>query len=295
MKILLTGSNGFIGGELVSALRKKYPETLIIGLDINMSDKFSHSIKADITSKDLIEHPVWKEVDYIYHLAALANLDIARRLKQLCFRVNTYGTFNIARIARRYKIPMCYISTADIYGNSKDVPYTEETLPSPTEIYATTKLTGEYFVKTLVPKWCILRYATVISPNMRKELVTYIFLNKAINNESITIHGKGTQKRTWIFIDDLVEATIKVMDLGIFNEIINIAGKESISVSELGKLSYEVVHGEGCDYKIDFLPEREGQIFNKLISIEKAKKLLNWYPKIDIKEALDKCYRSWKE
>ena len=293
MRILVTGHAGFIGRALVDRLLKEGHE--VIGLDLNISPpKFGiKQILCDITSGPLMidYYPDWNKIDYIYHLAAMANLNIADKYPNKCVEVNVMGTNNIVRICHKYKIPLCYISTCCVYGNTKVHPTSEEDLPVPTEIYAITKLMGEYLVR-LLPKWTIFRIGTVIGPEMRRALVTHIFLTQAINNKPITIMGTGEQTRAWIYIDDLIDGFVRALELKT-NEIINLAGFESKSVNQVADYCYRLVRGRGYLYPVKYLPKRKGDFIREEIDISKAKGLMGWEPKVNVYEAMKRCYEVW--
>ena len=278
LKILVTGSSGFIGRALCQELLNRNYE--VVGLDLRRSFKpFFQQYLSDITTIKS-ENPAFKGVDQVIHSAAMADLNEARQYREKCFRLNVYGTFRIAEICRELNIPLNYISTCCVYGNTSEHPTTEGAPTNPAEIYGATKLAAEPLVK-LIPKWNILRYSTVVGPGMRPALSTYIFLAQAIRGQPFTIDGTGQQTRTWIYIDDLVDATIKTLNLR--NETVNIAGAETHSVLEMAKMCAEVARKE---YDVIHRPDRPGQVFHEEICIDKAKRLLNWEPKVDLREAL---------
>lgn len=286
-RILVTGSSGFIGKSLVRKLISKGYE--VIGLDLYTTDDIDfEQITGDITSEDIINNPIWKKIDYVYHLAAMANLDIAREFPNDCVTVNVIGTNNIVRACNMNNIPLCYISTCCCYGSTDTHPTTETSLTNPTEIYGATKLMAEYSVK-LLKNWTILRIGTVIGPEMREALVTHIFLTQAMNNIPITIKGSGEQTRTWVYVEDLVEGISRVVDYNIDKEIINLAGFESVTVKQVADYCQKIVN-DTTEYEIDYLPERYGDTFHEEICISKAHELLHWKPKYSVYNGLKTSY-----
>ena len=311
MNILVTGSNGFIGTELCKNLLNK--KHRVIGIDVSSNDvKFEKYIKnneifsfkhimADITNFDDIDSKIsWDDIDYVYHLAAMANINTARKYPRKCYDVNVTGTFNISRMCEENKIPICYISTQCVYGNQKLFPVKEDiNIPFPTEIYGVTKYMGEQLIRML-SNWTILRYGTVVGENMRKALATWIFLDKAVKMEPMPIEGTGNQTRDWIYIQDLIDATSKVIDCPIEanREVINISGSESYSVLEMARMCWKITNGKVRNVPkmtLDWKPERFGQIVREETSNEKAKRILNWEPETSLYDALEKCYVSTNE
>lgn len=291
-KILVTGSSGFVGKSLVRKLLNKGYE--VVGLDLHKSPNLPTSceqIEMDITDSNITYLAIWEEIDYVYHLAAMANVDVAHKYHKKCIELNVMGTSNIVEICQKYNIPLCYISTCCTYGTQTKFPTSEENLPSPNEIYGATKLMGEWLVR-LLPRWVILRYGTIIGPEMREALMTHIFLTSAINKQSFPIKGDGLQTRTWIYIDDLIDATTLVMEKNINHEIINVAGLESPTVMGVAHMCQQIVN-KYPTISIDLLPQRYGDTLHEEIDISKAKRILGWNPKVKVYDALERCYKAW--
>lgn len=289
MNILITGGSGFIGTSLCRRLSKAGHK--VISLDLYNSPLSQvKTFKLDITDPKLKERKFWRKIDVCYHLAAMANVDDCRVLRDKAFMVNLYGTYNIAEACRRNNILMIMASTACCYGNTSQHPSTEDGPTQPCDLYGVTKRAGEELVK-LLSRWVILRFGTTIGPDMRSALATWIFLNQTHNGETLTISGDGKQSRNWIYVEDLVEGCYKVIEKGVENEVINLVGKKSYTVNQMAKLCAEIVLGRRKAYKIKYIPAREGDVFKEDISIEKAKRLLGWTPKVDLKQALKLSYK----
>lgn len=298
-KVLVTGCNGFIGGAVCKKLVEKGYD--VVGIDIHEGNNSTIPTYAvDITDHiRLAEDIPWDDIDFVYHLAAMANINEARELPRKCYDVNVTGTFNIAQMCQKHDIPICYISTQCVYGNQKEFPVKEDVnIPLPTEIYGATKYMGEQVIRML-KRWVILRYGTVVGPDMREALATHIFLTKAIERKPMPIDGDGKQTRDWIYIDDLVDATVKVIDTyfnGCFpnGEVINISGKEAHTVLEMAETCWRVVHGSKDGMAIYFREDRPGNIIHEETSKAKASVLLGWKPKTSLREAMEEVYNEWK-
>lgn len=295
MNVLVTGHNGFIGKELCKKLLKK--GHTVVGVDVQEDDNaYFEQHVVDITNMDdLISKVNWDDVDFIYHLAAMANINTARMYPRECYEVNVTGTFNISQICEKYEIQICYISTQCVYGNQDVFPVKEEVnIPKPTEIYGVTKYMGEQLIRML-PEYTILRYGTVVGEGMREALATWIFLDKSIKRKPIPIEGTGNQTRDWIYIGDLVDATSRVIDVPVEanRKTINISGKKSHSVLDMAKMCWKIVNGkDNIKMPIEQKAERFGQIIREDTSKENAKKILSWEPTTRLYDALEKCYKS---
>ena len=148
MKILVTGAKGQLGKKIIDILGQKH-QLILTDVD-NM----------DITDIDAIKIVVEKEKpDYIIHGAAYTQVDKAEENVELCRKINSFGTKNIALIAKEFNIKLIYISTDFVFDGSKKTPYSEDDKPNPISIYGITKYEGEEYIKNICDKYYILRVA----------------------------------------------------------------------------------------------------------------------------------------
>jgi len=291
MKVLVTGSSGFIGRRLVERLLRDNHE--VIGCDIKPSnltnEKFRHFTVDFTIMNELL--PLFKmtKPDVCYHVGAIANINFAREHPLETVNVNVMGTAVVAEACRRFGTLMNYISTCCVYGNTNVHPTPESAPTYPTEIYGCTKLAAEYVVKGFHKlynlNYNILRPSTVYGEGMRPALAVYIFLNKALKGEKIPIHGTGKQTRSFIYIDDLVEGLVKLLQADVVNQTINLAGRQEVSVLQLARKCLRLA-GRNTD-DLEFVADRKGQVMKEQIDISKAKKLLDWET---IAKFMDKIY-----
>lgn len=290
MKVLVTGSSGFIGRYLVEKLLEL--GHTVVGCDLkssNFAKRNCHLHKADFTNQQELEALFSKqEPDYCHHVGAVADVNYARQHSIETVKANVLGTGVVAEMCRRFDCFLTYISTCCVYGTTDVYPTDEEAPLRPTEIYGSTKLAGEYVVKGYQQLYgldCnILRYSTVYGPRMREALAPYIFLSRAIRNETLPIHGDGAHTRSYIFVEDLVEATVKAMKVK--GEVVNIAGEEAVSTLELAELCWQIANPNE-EVALEFVPDRPGNVKKEHIDISKAKRLLNWNPQTSINKGLE--------
>ena len=287
MVILVTGGSGFIGSHLVDKLLEKGYDVRVFDL-IKPHREDVEWIKGDLLSKnDLFR--AFKDVEYVYHLAAIADVNIALSRPELCVQVNEIGTLNVLQAAQSFEVERIILaSTTWIYGRAEGIVSEETPIPPPEHLYTATKIGQEYLLMTWNKHYglpyTILRYGIPYGPRMRKNMAIAIFVRKAMRNEPITIFGDGNQGRCFIHVEDLAEGNIAALSERARNQIINIAGDEFITinriVNELRKIFGEI--------RVRHEPPRPGDFRGAIISIEKAKKLLNWKPKIKFSEGLRK-------
>jgi len=284
MKILVTGSAGFIGARLCERLRQE--GYFVRGFDrISIQEEYCHeNIVGDLTEPEQVDSAV-SGTNAVFHLAAVANVNYAREHSLETVKVNVLGTSNVCEACKKYDVPIYYASTCCVYGNTSIHPTHEEAPLKPTEIYGCTKLAGEYVVlgynRLFGVPFNIMRYSTVYGKGMRKELAVFIFLEKAIRGESIPIDGSGKQTRSFIYVDDLIEANVLLLKSGVMNEIFNIAGKEEVSVLEVAEEALKLIGDK--NNKLFFREDRLGQVMREKIDISKIKKIVGWEPKVRFK------------
>ena len=304
MKIIVTGGAGFIGSHLVEKLLKKNHNITVIDnlstgrlSNINKFKKKVKFVKSDI-SKNNNWDKYFKNIDWVIHLAALADIVPSIQNPVNYFNSNVIGTLNVLQACRKYKIKkIIYSASSSCYGIPKKYPTSEKENIDPQYPYALTKRLGEELVmhwgKLYNLKCISLRFFNVYGTRSRTS-GTYgamfgVFLAQKIAKKPLTIVGDGNQTRDFVHVYDLVEATIKAAELGKKGEIYNVGGGKEISVNYIAKL----IGGE----KIS-IPKRPGEPDRSLADVTKIKSDFKWQPKISIDEGVGmllKNIQDWKD
>jgi len=282
MKILVTGGSGFIGSALAKGLISKGHE--VLNFDLISSPSFP-TIIGDITNRDQVFNTI-TDMDYVYHLAAIADINYAREQVDETIKVNVGGTYNIASACRKFDVPLAFASTLCVYGETPEHPSWDNSVLVPTELYALTKVVGETIITGLVPHHVILRFGTTYGPGLRDALAISIFIRQALADKPLTIDGSGKQTRQFIYIDDLIDALVKVIETDNYRRIFSLAGSEELSVNQIAEMIL-VALDKPPSMKI-YRSDRPGQIMREDIDIEKTKKILGWTPKTKFKDGLEK-------
>lgn len=287
MVILVTGGSGFIGSHIVDKLlEKRY--------DVRVFDKLK-PLREDVewhqgdllNEKEVLE--ALRDVDVVFHLAAIADVNTALPHPDLCVNVNEGGTVNLLKASAAREVERVILaSTTWVYGTGKEIANEETPIPMPDHIYTKTKIGQEHLVYTWNKHYglpyTILRYGIPYGPRMRRNMVIDIFVRRAKNGKQISIFGDGEQGRCFIYIEDVAEGSVAALRDEAKNEVFNIAGAEFVTINQvvenLRKLfgRIDVVHE----------PSRPGDFKGTRISIEKAWKLLGWRPKTPFSEGLKK-------
>jgi len=298
MKILVTGGSGFIGSHIVDALLEKGHQVKIYDVDAPRYNQECDYIKADVLDLNrLIQES--KDYDVIYHLAAEADVNRFFNSPYYSNLITSCSTINVLEAARINNISRVLLASTEwVYGSPKgneDEIITEETsiTNNPDHIYTSSKISAEMFCKNYKRlygvNYTIMRFGIPFGERARESTVTPIFLNRILNDEEITIHGDGSQTRQFIYVKELAKGCVACLHKNAENQIINLEGKERISVLDIVRNLEDILKKKA---RIKFIEDRAGQFKGRLISGEKAKRLLGWEPEISYNDAL-RNYVKW--
>jgi UDP-glucose 4-epimerase len=306
VRYLITGGAGFIGSNIAGTLMGQGEVLIIDDLStgkyrnieplVNEGVRFYESSILD--TEKLIT--ITKEVDYIFHQAALPS--VARSIKDpiKTNNVNVSGTLNILEAARTNHVKkVIYASSSSVYGDSKTLPKKESMIPNPISPYAVSKLTSEYYCRAYskifgLPTVC-LRYFNVYgqkqNPYSEYSAVIPKFITLILQGKQPTINGDGNHTRDFTYIKDVVQANLKAMKPNT-EGIFNIAYGEKTSLNEL---VYKIMELTDIYVDVKYGPERPGDIKDSLADISKAKKELEYRPKYNINRGLKETIEWYKD
>ena len=294
MKYAVTGGAGFIGSHLVKNLVERGNEVIVIdnlntGKKENI-EKISKKIdffEIDIRDFSAIED-ILKNIDGIFHEAALASVQDSFRIPDEFFEVNVNGTENIFKIGKKLGIKIVYASSSSVYGNPIRIPIKESDGKNPFNPYAKTKLEGDKLAEKYAKnglKVIGLRYFNVFGPRQSKEYagVIKLFLERIQQGLSPLINGDGLQVRDFVYVDDVVNANILAMESNIDGEFFNIGTNSTISVLDLANI---LIKFSGLKLKPIHQPAVPGDVKATQADITKAKMMLKWKPTTSLKDWL---------
>ena len=295
MKVLVTGGAGFIGSHLVERLIQEGHEVVVVD---NLSTgkrknvhRSANFYKADIQGSrvDRIlkkERPV-----VIFHLAAQMNIRKSTEDPGFDAKVNILGTINLLEAAVRHGTRKVIFASSGgaVYGEQQMFPAPESHPTQPLSPYGISKLTGEhysaYYKHVAGLGYAILRFGNVYGPRQEPEGeagVVAIFNQKMLKEEQPLINGNGLQTRDYVFVEDVVKATVGVMPPNI-QGIFNVGtGKES-SVNEIFH-QIKVLTNSEC--KEIHGPEKKGEQIRSVLDCTKLRTELDWEPTIELEEGL---------
>lgn len=300
---LVTGGAGFIGSNLVEKLLNKNHKVIVLdnfstGRKSNLNkNKYLKIINCDISNYNKIEK-YFKNINFVFHLAGLADIVPSIENPENYFKSNVVGTFNVLRACKKFKIKkFIYAASASCYGFPEKFPTNEQSKIQPMYPYALTKWQGEELVKHFnkiykLPTIC-LRFFNIYGPKSRTSgtygAVFGVFLAQKIAKKPLTIVGNGNQTRDFLHVNDLTTLILKSAYSKIKGEIYNVAGGKEISVNKIARL----IGGKKV-----FIPKRPGEPDRSLADIDKVKKDFNWAPKISIENGIKDLLKKinyWKD
>lgn len=256
-KFIITGGAGFIGSTLVKALLEKGAESILIiddlstGSESNISsilnDERIEFINSRIEDVDNLDN-LFSSYDFCYHLAAGVGVQYIMENLSDSLMTNILATHKVLESCQTNNIPVLLTSTSEVYGVAEDDVWTEDTksLIGPTTklrwSYAASKMIDEFIALSLYEEGkispIIVRLFNIIGPNQLSKfgMVVPKFIEAALKNEDIIIHGDGSQSRSFTWVDDVVNYLIKLAEIKPYGEIFNIGQTEEITIKDLAEL-----------------------------------------------------------
>lgn len=313
--VLVAGGAGFIGSHLCkSLLEDNYKvicvDNFVTGEKNNLRE-FEKNENFIFINQDLIlpikDLPT-KEINFIFHLASPASPNkksarsyINHPIETLL--VNSQGTHNLLELSRKFSAKLLYASSSEVYGDPNVSPQSESYFgnvnPNGTRsVYDEGKRFGEAITMAYVRKYNvdarIIRIFNTYGPKMRADdgRVVSNFINQAIRGDKITVYGEGSQTRSICFIEDMVSGIKSAMFSDkTMGEVINLGNPDERTILELAELIKKMTNSNS-EIIFEDLPEDDPR--SRKPDIAKAKKILNWEPKVTAEEGLNKTIDYFK-
>ena len=309
-KVLITGGAGFIGSNLIGKLLSKGTESIYIIDDLSTGkleniETYMDSKKITLINKRVEDcnelDSLLNGIDFCFHLAAGVGVKYIMDNVSKALLTNIEGTHKIIESCKKNNVPILITSTSEVYGVSNDPVWTEETkslIGPPTKLrwsYAASKLIDEFLALSEYNdgnlKPIIVRLFNIIGTNQLSEfgMVVPKFIEAALRNEPIVIHGKGEQTRSFTWVDDVVNYFCLLAEKELYGEIFNIGQTEEISIKNLADM---IIKSTNSQSEIIYTPHNKvyGDKFEdpmrRTPSIEKIVKATGYEPNMSIPEMI---------
>jgi len=261
-KIIVTGGAGFIGSHLVEKLIDNGAEEILVidDLSTGKAENIKDFEEVEFLNKKIEEidnlAEVFNNFEFCYHLAAGVGVQYIMENLSKSLLTNIEGTHKVFEACKKNNIPVLITSTSEIYGTSEEKEWSEETksLIGPTTklrwSYAASKMIDEFLALSEFEEGSlnpiVVRLFNIIGPNQLPDfgMVVPKFIDAALNDEPITIHGDGSQSRSFTWVEDVVEYFIKLAEMKAYGEIFNIGQTEEITIKELAELIIKTVKSD---------------------------------------------------
>jgi UDP-glucose 4-epimerase len=311
MRFLITGGAGFIGSHLAERLVARGERvTLLDNLSTGSLDNIAHLVDSgavdfhfgSIQERDTVERLIG-ESDFVVHFAAALGVKLILEKPVESMETNVTGTHVVLEAAARNRTPVLIASTSEVYGKSNKIPFCEDddvvlgATRKSRWSYAASKMLDEflalaYWEEKQLPA-IVVRFFNTVGPrqNARYGMVLPTFVQQALEDAPITIHGDGKQSRCFCDVRDTVEAVTRLIDAQPYGEVFNIGSTQEISIEELALLVRERLgsrsrilytpydHAYSCGYE---------DMQRRVPSVEKLCALTGFRPEITLPEIIDR-------
>lgn len=296
MNFLITGAAGFLGSALANRLAGAEHNVRALD-DLSTGNPQALDEAIHFTRGDVNDRPkLWtllQEVDCVYHLAARVSVSESILYPREYNAANVGGTVSLMEAMRDVGVRrVVFISSGAIYGKQEQQPLHENLPPNPDSPYAVSKLSSEYYVRTIGQLWGIetvsLRVFNAYGPGQHlppsHPPVIPNFLKQAIGNGTLVVHGSGKQTRDYVFVDDVVEGMIAAATAPtVDGQVINIGSGTETSVGELAHLIADVTES---DAKIIYNPRSDSGVNRMCADLSLAREKLDYEPEISLATGL---------
>jgi UDP-glucose 4-epimerase len=309
---IVTGGAGFVGSHLAQELLERRYKVVILDdlstgklenisvLDVIAGRGSEHSeeaakqapvefVRGSITDLPLLKR-LFRDVDYVFHQAAVLSVPRSIEHPLAAHEANITGTLNVLLAAKDSGVEkVIYASSAAVYGDTPTLPQMEDMFPDPQSPYAVTKLAGEYYCRVFhrvygLPTVC-LRYFNVYGPRQdpasQYAAVIPVFIRRALDNRPPVIYGDGEQTRDFVFIKDVVNASILAAESNAAG-VCNIGTGQRVSINRLAGL---VIRLAGSSAEPEHQEARPGDIKHSLADISRAGQF-GYSPRCDLETGL---------
>ena len=320
MTVLITGSAGFIGSNLVHHLLDRWPDRRVVSLDLltysghlaNLADVIDHPrhtfVHADIADRDAVRNVFLEHgVDGVIHLAAESHVDRSIVDPSAFAETNVIGTVVLLQEAARAwngrdDVRFHHVSTDEVFGSLGASGYFDESTPyRPSSPYSASKAAADHFVRAWRETYglpvVITNCSNNYGPRQFPEKLIPVVITRALSREPVPVYGAGANVRDWLFVEDHCDALGLVFERGAEGATYCIGGEAEVdNLTLVGIVLDELDAAQGITVGtsrelIEFVPDRPGHDFRYAMDISRLRNELGWQPSVDLREGLARTVR----
>jgi len=296
MNFLITGAAGFLGSSLANQLTREGHQ--VRGLDdLSTGDPSLLSPDVHFTRGDVNDRPkLWtllQEIDCVYHMAARVSVQESILYPREYNSSNVGGTVSLMEAMRDVGVRrVVFISSGAVYGDQGDQPLKESAIPNPRSPYAVSKLSAEYYVRTIGNQWGIetvsLRVFNAYGPGQHLPAshppVIPNFLRQAVRSGTLVVHSQGTQTRDYVFVDDVIRCMVAAATApGVNQYTINVGSGSETSVRELVRLVLELTDNRA---EVIYNPRTDPGVSRMCADLTIAREKLGYQARVSLVDGL---------
>lgn len=295
--VIVTGGAGFIGSHLVEALVEDHDVTAFD--DLSIGSRSAVPTRAALVEGDVRRHAQVDDhvakADIVFHEAALVSVPVSIERPLESHAINATGTLRVLEAARSRDVRVVLASSAAIYGHPEDRSIEESHPMRPTSPYGVDKLTADLYTRIYHELYGVetlsLRYFNVYGPRQTGGAyagVIATFIEQALCDDPITVHGAGEQTRDFVYVDDVVRANLLAAETERVGEAFNIGTSTGTSIRELAERIQDLTDTRS---DIVHVAGRVGDIEHSVADISKAREHLGFEPEVSLEEGLTTTIR----
>ena len=311
-KFLITGGLGFIGGNFLKILMKKYPKSKFLNIDKStyaaskvLARELKKNINYNFQKIDICNFNKLKiafnkfKPDIIVHFAAESHVDNSIKAPGKFINTNIIGTYNLLKLLNK-KIKIIHISTDEVFGEANKKSFTENSNYAPRSPYSASKAASDHLIRawsnTYGYNYNIVNSSNNFGPYQNKEKFIPVIINSIINKKKIPLYGNGKNIREWIYVDDFVNAIEFLIKKNVTNQTFLIgsgyAEKNINIIKRILKIMTEEFGIKIANNQIKYVKDRAGH--DKVYKINSSKiRKLGWKHKINLNDGLLKTIKHY--